>query len=232
MNSIVYDYVVYYGIGIITIIISLIAQGFISIEYSKYAKVRNKRGISGAEAAREILKANGLDNVYVVKIGGNLTDHYDPTRKVVRLSTKIYEDDSISSLAVAAHECGHAIQDKEGYLMMKIRSKLVPVVNFASQAGYISILVGLIFGYLDLIWIGIILEGLILLFELVTLPVEINASQRAMKKLKTMKLLDSDEIPKARKVLIAAAMTYVASVLTSALQILRLILMYGGRDRD
>lgn len=232
MQELMYDYAIYYGIAIITLIITLIAQGFINHEYGKYAKVRNKKHLTGEDTARMILDENGLENVPVVKIRGSLTDHYDPSKKVVRLSTSIFEDDSISSVAVAAHECGHAIQDKVGYVPMKIRSFLVPIVNVANHLGYIAIIIGLIFGSLDIVWLGILLEAAILLFELVTLPVEINASKRAMQKLKSMGILEKDEVPKARKVLIAAAMTYVAGVLTSALQILRLILIYGDRNRD
>jgi len=215
---------------ILGIVITLGAQAYVTSSYNKYKNIKTKKGISGFEVASKILKENGLDNVYVTEVRGVLSDHYDSSRKVVRLSTDIFNGTSISSVSVASHEVGHAIQDKENYSFMRIRYSLFPLVNFASYAGYIAILAGIIFGAMDLIWIGIAFEIIILLFQLVTLPVEFNASDRAKKELLKYNILDSSEIEASNKVLRAAAFTYVASVLTTLLQILRLILSFSRRD--
>ncbi len=224
------DYTIYYGLTFLALIITVGAQIFINAMYSKYKKVQNVKGKSGAEVAREILDKNGLQDIYVVETKGNLTDHYDPRRKVVRLSTDVYHKESISSVAVAAHECGHAIQDKDNYTFMRVRAALVPFVNFSSYAGYIAIVIGVIAGVTNLIWLGIMFEVVILLFQLVTLPVEIDASKRALKELESMGTLNSEELQNGKMVLISAAMTYVASVATALLELLRLILIYGKRD--
>lgn len=226
------DYVIYYGLTFLALIITVGAQIFINAMYGKYKKVPNMKGKSGAEVAREILDKNGLQDIYVVETKGNLTDHYDPRRKVVRLSSDVYHKEAISSVAVAAHECGHAIQDKDNYSFMRIRAALVPFVNFSSYAGYFAIVIGVVTNLIDLIWLGILFEVVILLFQLVTLPVEIDASKRAMKELETMAVLDKDELDKGRMVLIAAAMTYVASVASAVLELLRLILIYGKNDNN
>ena len=225
-----YYYITDYGILIVTVLITLIAQAFVSSSYSKYKKVKNKKGVTGAEVAREILAKNGLENIYVVEVAGNLTDHYDPSRKTVRLSKDIYNGTSVAAIAVASHECGHAIQDKENYTFLKIRAALVPLVNFSSVAGYIAILIGILFSSLQLFWVGILLEAVILVFQLVTLPVEFNASNRALKKIEEYDLVNLEELTGAKKMLRAAAFTYVASAATALLQILRLILI--ARDRD
>ncbi len=224
------DYTIYYGLTFIALIITVGAQIFINAMYSKYKKVQNAKGKSGAEVAREILDKNGLQDIYVVETKGNLTDHYDPRRKVVRLSTDVYHKESISSVAVAAHECGHAIQDKDNYTFMRIRAALVPFVNFSSYAGYVAIVIGVIAGLTNLIWLGIMFEVVILLFQLVTLPVEIDASKRALRELESMGTLNSEELQNGKMVLISAAMTYVAGVATALLELLRLILIYGKRD--
>ena len=210
--------------------ITLLAQIFISTSYSKYKKVQNSKGITGAEVAREILDKHGLSNVYVTATNGTLSDHYDPKRKVVRLSKDIYEGTTIAAVSVAAHEVGHAIQDKEEYAFMRFRSALVPVVNFSSTAGYFAILIGLFFGYTSFIWLGIALEIVILLFQLITLPVEFNASNRALEEIEKNNYLVRGEVKGSRKMLKAAAFTYVASVLTALIQILRLVLIARGRD--
>ena len=225
-----YYYITDYGILIVTVLITLIAQAFVSSSYSKYKKVKNKKGVTGAEVAREILAKNGLENIYVVEVAGNLTDHYDSSRKTVRLSKDIYNGTSVAAIAVASHECGHAIQDKENYTFLKIRAALVPLVNFSSVAGYIAILIGILFSSLQLFWVGILLEAVILVFQLVTLPVEFNASNRALKKIEEYDLVNLEELTGAKKMLRAAAFTYVASAATALLQILRLILI--ARDRD
>lgn len=215
---------------IIGLVITLCAQAYVTSSYNKYKNVKTKKELSGFEVASKILKENGLDNVYVTEVRGVLSDHYDSGRKVVRLSSDVFHGTSISSVSVAAHEVGHAIQDKENYSFMRFRHSLFPLVNFSSYAGYIAIFAGIIFGLVDLIWLGIAFELMILLFQLVTLPVEFNASDRAKKELLKYNILDSDEIELSNKVLGAAAFTYVASVLTTLLQILRLVLSFTRRD--
>ena len=224
-------YLISYGIFGISLLITLSASAFVKSSYSKYSKIKNTKNMSGAEAARKILDKNGLKDIYVVETKGNLTDHYDPSRKVIRLSTDVYNKESVGAVAVAAHECGHAIQDKDNYTFMRIRSSLVPITNISSKAGYIILLIGVIMQSLNLIYIGIGLEVVILLFQLVTLPVEIDASKRAMRELDEMNLLTSSELSQGKTMLTAAALTYVASVATAVLEILRLILIYG-RSRD
>ena len=215
---------------LISAAIVALAQGFVSITYRKYLKVDSKRKITGAEVARSILKKAGINDVYVVETEGFLTDHYDPTRKVVRLSKNNYEGQSISSISVAAHECGHAMQDKDNYVFMRIRHKLVPITNFASKIGYVVLLIGFMAGILNLVYLGIVLELIVLLFQIVTLPVEIDASKRALKKIKQDHYLDEEEYGQVRNVLIAAALTYVASVASNILEIFRLVLIAQNRD--
>lgn len=215
---------------IISLVITLGAQLFVSGAYSKYSKVKNKKRMSGSEAARYILDKNGLEDVKVRRVGGYLSDYYDPRNKTVNLSSANYENASVGALSVACHECGHAIQDKVGYTFMRIRAALVPFVNFSSYAGYFAILFGCLFDSMNLIWFGIFAEMVILLFQIVTLPVEIDASKRAIKELDKYELLDKGELSGGKTMLIAAALTYVASVATTVIQILRLILTFGGRD--
>lgn len=220
----------YYDILIVIgLIISLIAQGIVTSSYNKYKKILNSKDLTGFDVARKILDKNGLQNIMILETQGNLSDHYDPTRKVIKLSTDIYHGSSIASAAVASHECGHAIQDKIGYTPMRIRSKLVGTVNICTKLGYIAIIIGTIFSY-QLIEIGILLLASILLFQLITLPVEFNASNRALKELETLSLVDKEEKSQAKKMLTAAAFTYIASLITSFLQILRLVLMFSRRD--
>ena len=221
-----------YGLVIIAFLITLVADIYLRTRYSKYKKVKVKSGMTGAEVAREILKSNGLDNVYVVETKGYLTDHYDPKAKVVRLSTDIYNGDSIASVSVAAHECGHAVQDKDGYFFLRFRSFLVPIVNFSSKFGYLAILIGLIFGALDLAWVGIFLLVAIVLFQLITLPVELNASKRGKMFLTKLNVVEAGERSMASSMLMAAAMTYVASLISTLLELLRLVLIVMGNDRD
>lgn len=223
-------YFVVYGLTFISLIITLLAQFFVSSSYSKYKKVKNERNLTGREAARYLLDKHDLNDIKVVETSGYLTDHYDPSKRVIRLSSDVYRGTSIASVSVACHECGHAIQDKENYLFLRIRSKLVPLVNFSSYAGYVAIALGCLFGSLNLIWVGIIAELVILLFQLITLPVEIDASKRAMKELDYSHFFNSKELKQGKTMLIAAALTYVASVVTALIQILRLILMFGRRE--
>ena len=210
--------------------ITIFAQVRITSAYNKYKKVQNKRKISGFEVAKEILDKNGLSNVYVTEAKGELTDCYVSDRKVIRLSTDIFHGTTIASASVAAHEVGHAIQDKENYSYMRLRHSLFPIVNFCSYAGYIAILIGVFFNSGKLMWLGIGLELVILFFQLITLPVEFDASRRAEEQLLKNNLLDKSEGDSSKKVLGAAAFTYVASVLTTLFQIFRLILSASRRD--
>lgn len=216
---------------ILILLIPAIAQTSISINYSNYKKQANSKGISGQEVARRILDENGLSNIYVVEVRGNLTDHYDSARKVVRLSSEVFHGETVAAAAIAAHECGHAIQDKENYFMLRLRSLIYPIVNIGTSLSYIIILLGIVFQALDLVYVGIALTGLGLIFQLVTLPVEFDASKRALKILEEDNIVEDSEHIGCKKVLTSAAMTYVAGVLSSALQILRLILIFSN-DRD
>ena len=224
------ELILYYGLPIIGFIIVLIAQANITSSYKKYAKVLTKKNITGAEVARTILSANGLDNIYVVSVKGELTDHYDPSRKVVRLSESIYEGTSIASFGVAAHECGHAIQDKVGYSFMRIRAFLVPIVNLVSYLGYFGLIVSIFAGITGYIKISILILLATILFQLVTLPVEFDASKRAKEELIKLGLVNEAEVNQVGKVLNAAALTYVASLLSNLLQLLRLVILLGNRD--
>lgn len=225
-----YGYDSTYILVVIGFIITLLAQLFVSSSYKKYKKINTKSGLQGFEVARRILDKNGLNHVDIVETKGELSDHYDPTRKVVRLSTEIYHGATIASSSVAAHECGHAVQDKEGYFFLRLRASLVPIVNISSKVGYFAIVIGLIFGALQLAWIGIFLELAILVFQLITLPVEFDASNRAAIFLKEEALIEESEQQGSKKMLNAAAMTYVASVVSTFLELLRLVLIVSSRD--
>lgn len=214
----------------ISFIIVTIAQINISRAYKKYSNIENKSGLTGVEVARKILDKNGLNDIYVVEVGGKLTDHYDPSRKVVRLSGDVFHENTIAAAAVAAHECGHAIQDKENNTFMRIRGALVPVVNLSTKIGYFVLLIGILAQMMDLIWMGIALEVVILIFQLITLPVEFDASKKALKEIETMGLFKSSEMDGAKNMLTAAALTYVASFISSLLEILRLVLVFTSND--
>ena len=221
-----------YILVIIAFFITMFAQIWVNSSYNKYKHRDSNRGIKGYEVARKILDANGLNDIKVQEVAGSLTDHYDPTKRCVNLSTDIYKDSSVASIAVAAHECGHAIQDKVGYTFLRIRHKLVPTVNFCSKMGYFVIVIGLIFGSFNLAMIGLILLGAILLFQLVTLPVEFNASKRAMEQLRALQLANDIDQNGVRSMLTAAAMTYVASLASTLLQLFRMLLIITSRNRD
>ena len=211
------------------------AQMSVSSAFSRYSRVRNMRGMTGAQAARRILDDNGLQNVRVEHIGGKLTDHYDPGAQVVRLSDSVYAGDSIASLGVAAHECGHAAQHATGYAPLKFRGALVPAANFGSTLAWPLILIGLFLRSdtaVIFINMGILLFSAAVLFQLVTLPVEFNASSRAVKVLETTGMLYPEEIRQTKAVLGAAALTYVASAASAILQLLRLLLITGRRRND
>ena len=206
------------------------AQAYISLNYRKYKQVSVKSGKSGFDVAREILDRNGLSNVMILETQGELTDHYDPSKKCVKLSHDIYNGKTIAAVSVASHECGHAIQDKNGYTFLRFRNSIVPIVNLSSKFGYIAIMVGFALSMIKLIWVGIAFELVILLFQLVTLPVEFNASSRALKLIKEYGIVSEDEHNGAKKMLTSAALTYVAGVLSTLMEILRLVLMFTGRD--
>lgn len=224
------NFFIMYGLTIIALILTVGAQFYIMHSYKKYKEVKSAKGMTGFDVARHILDKHGLEKIYIVETEGELSDHYDPTSKVVRLSSDIYHGDSIASISVAAHECGHAIQDKEDYQFMRIRHALVPFANVSSYGGYIAILLGVLFSMTSLIWMGILAEVIILLFQLITLPVEIDASSRALKELEAEKILKSDELGDSKTMLTAAALTYVASVASSVLELIRLILIFGRND--
>ena len=215
---------------LLIIFIPLIAQVSIKGSYSKYSKIDNDKNLTGKEVARMILDKNGLNNVEIFETNGELTDYYDPRKKRVVLSSSIYKGTSISSASVAAHEVGHAIQDKEGYFFLRFRSFLVPIVNFISHISSLFIIIGFAAEALNLIDIGIILLLVGLFFQLITLPVEFNASSRAKEQLKDIGLYSKKNINGTNSVLNAAAFTYVAGFLAEALQILRLILISRNRD--
>lgn len=201
----------------------LLAQLYISSSYNKYVRKKHSSGLTGYDVARAILDKNGLNDMVIIETQGRLTDHYDPTRKVVRLSSDIYHKDSIASVAVAAHECGHAIQDKEGYLFLRIRTLIFPIVSILSRISYLVIFLGFLFEIMNLVWFGIIAVGAGVLFQIITLPVEINASKRALNELNNMSLVNSEDYDGAKTMLTAAALTYVAGALAEILQLLRLI---------
>lgn len=222
-----------YILVLIAAIFSIWASARVNSTYNKYAKVRSMQGITGAEAAQRILYYAGLNHVRVERVSGNLTDHYDPKSKVLRLSDSTYGSASVAAIGVAAHECGHAIQDAEGYSPLKLRSTLVPAANLGSKLGIPIILIGVLFGSnYTLIQVGIWAFSLAVLFQLVTLPVEFNASNRAVRILDSRGILGQDELGMCRKVLSAAAMTYVAAAAASIMQLLRLVLLFGGRRRN
>ncbi|MDO5402183.1 MAG: zinc metallopeptidase [Eubacteriales bacterium] len=222
-----------YILIIIAAVISLLAQLKVKSTFSKYSAQRSRSGMTGAQAAERLLNSQGIYDVTIQRVSGKLTDHYDPGNKTLNLSEGVYNNASVAAVGVAAHECGHAIQHAKGYLPLAIRSALVPIANFGSRVSWIFIILGIIFSFNQtMIYIGIFMFAAAVLFQLVTLPVEFNASSRALQLLKEQGILSTDEAGNTRKVLSAAAMTYVAAAATAVLQLLRLILLYGGRDRD
>ena len=228
-----YFYDATYILVIIGAIISLIASMNVKSTFNRYDKYNSRSGLTGAMAAQEILRAAGITNVRIERVSGNLTDHYDPSKKVLRLSDSVYGNSSVAAVSVAAHEVGHCIQHSKNYAPLTIRSKLVPIANFGSQASWLFIIAGLIFGSASwLVDFGIILFSLAVLFQIVTLPVEFNASRRALATLSDNGILYTEEVGMGRKVLRAAALTYVASAATAILQLLRLVLLFGNRNRD
>ena len=224
-----------YFLVLIGAIICLIASAGVKSTYSKYSRYRSMSNMTGAQAAERILNSAGIYDVSIRHVSGNLTDHYDPRNKTLNLSDSVYGSTSVAAVGVAAHECGHAIQHQKNYAPLTIRGALVPVANFGSTISWPLILIGLFFtsntGTL-LINLGILCFSFAVIFQLMTLPVEVNASRRALKILGNTGILNSEELPMTRKVLKAAALTYVASAAAAILQLLRLVILFGGRNRD
>jgi len=216
---------------IVIIVLPIIAQINVTTTFNKYAKVHNARGLTADQVARRILDSNGLYNVGIERVGGKLSDHYDPTANVVRLSESTFGQTSVAAIGVAAHECGHACQHAENYAPIVIRSKLVPVTNICSRLWYFVFLIGVFVFQIfpTLVYIGIAMFGAVVLFQLVTLPTELDASHRALKTLENDGILELSEVPQAKKVLTAAAMTYVTSLVASILQLLRLLGAFNRR---
>ena len=224
-----------YVMVLIGVVICMLASANVNRTFQKYSRIRSHSGMTGREAAERLLHANGIYDVTVQRVAGNLTDHYDPRNKTLNLSDSTYASTSVAAIGVAAHECGHAVQHANGYAPLKIRGSLVPVANFGSTLAWPLILIGfLIQGNASvlLINLGILLFSAAVLFQIVTLPVEFNASSRALKSLETNGILYTEEVADTRKVLRAAALTYVASAASAILQLLRLILISGGRRRN
>lgn len=214
------------------ILLGLWAQARVQSTYARYSQVRAIRGITADQVARRILDANGLRDVSIQRIAGSLTDHYDPRERVVRLSETVYGSPSIAAIGVAAHEVGHAVQHATGYAPLKLRTAIVSVTNIGSTLSMPLILIGILLNSSRLALVGVALFGLVAVFQLVTLPVEFNASARAIETIESQGLLEEDETGGAKKVLRAAAMTYVAALLMSALQLLRFVLIFLGRSNN
>lgn len=218
---------------LIAFLIVLIAQQTLNFTYSKYKKIEVDSNMTGYEVAKKILSENDLDNINVGRVSGNLSDHYNNSKKTVNLSEDIYNGRTVASCAVAAHECGHALQYKEGYTPIKIRNMLVPIVNLGNSLGYIVIAISLAASITKLFILGIVLISFALIFQLITLPVEFDASRRANKLLLEMGLITEDEQEGTKKMLKAAAFTYVAGLISSIMQILRLVYIFSSsKDRD
>ncbi len=211
------------------VIISLFASLNVNATFKKYSSVMSRRGYRGADLARYILDANGLQHVRVESVAGNLTDHYDPTAECVRLSNSTYNSTSIAALGVVAHECGHAVQHAENYAPIQVRNAILPVANIGSNVSWVLLILGIALSFGELCMIGVLLFTAVVAFQLITLPVEFNASARAMKTLENYNILDDDELKISGKVLTAAAMTYVAALLVSLANLFRMIAMSNRR---
>lgn len=229
----------YYGIDMTYIVLvlpcvlfALWAQSRVNSTFSRYSKVHNLRGLTGAQAAEAVLRANGVTNVGIEYVSGKLTDHYDPRTNVIRLSSSVYSSTSVASVGVAAHEAGHAVQYAVGYSPIKLRAAIIPLTQAGATAAFPLILLGLVLNFGALIYVGIAAFALSTVFQLVTLPVELDASRRALQTIQQNGLLTADEYPMAKKTLNAAALTYVAALAVSLAQLLRLLVIFGGRNRN
>ena len=220
---------------IIGAVLSMATSAKVNSTFNKYSKVRSMTGMTGEDAAKRLLNSQGIYDVTVRPVKGQLTDHYDPRTKTVNLSESVFHSTSVAAIGVAAHECGHAMQDNVGYVPLKLRGAIVPVANIGSQAAFPLIIIGVLIGGMGspLVNIGLILFSLAVIFQLITLPVELNASRRAITLLDQVGILGGQEVNQTRKVLGAAALTYVAALAASVLQLLRLVILFGGRrDND
>ena len=221
-----------YILVLIGAVLSLWASATVKSTYNKYSRVYSYSGLTGAQAAAQILRQAGIYDVRIEHVSGNLTDHYDPKARVLRLSDSVYGSNSVAAIGVAAHECGHAIQDQEDYVPLRFRSAFVPVANLGTQVAFPILLIGVFLGSSHfLIQVGLLCFFFGVLFQLITLPVEFNASGRAVRILRETGMMSDDELSKTKKVLSAAAMTYVAAAAASILSMLRLIILFGGNRR-
>ena len=228
-----YGFDMYYLVLVIPcVILAFWAQAKVKSTFNRYEQVLNVRGISGAQAAEAVLRQNSVTGVRIEWVAGKLNDHFDPRTNTIRLSSAVYSSTSVASVGVAAHEAGHAVQYAVGYFPIRLRAAIIPVTQFGSAAAFPLIILGLFMNSGIMIDIGILAFGLSTVFQLVTLPVEINASRRALAAIEEGGLLMPDEYPMAKKTLTAAAMTYVAALAVSLAQLLRLVLLFGGRGRD
>lgn len=214
------------------LLIALFAQAKVNSSFNRYSKIRNSRGITGAQAAEAVLRRNGVTGVRIERVSGKLTDHYDPKANVIRLSSSVYDSPTISAVGVAAHEAGHAVQYAVGYGPIQLRAAMIPITNFGSRFGIVLLLIGIMLNAVALYQVGILLFSLTVAFQLVTLPVEFNASHRAMEAIGGSGLLNAEEAAGARKVLSAAALTYVAALLQGIMQLLYYISRFNGGRRD
>ena len=214
---------------IIIIVLPLVANLYIKSAYSKYKQKSNLKEMTGFDVARKILDSNGLNEVLILETDGELSDHYNPRRKVIKLSRDIYNGETIAAMSVAAHECGHALQDKDNYWFLKLRTLLVPIVNICSNIGYIFVVIGFVLEYFDLFFLGIGLSMFGVLFNLVTLVVEFDASNRAGKEMERLNITTEDTVKGSKSMLKAAAFTYVAALLTNILQLLRFVMIMNSR---
>lgn len=226
-----FDY--YYLILVVpALLLAIWAQVQVKTTYRKYSRVPNSRGMTGAYAAQAVLNFYGITDVRIERVSGNLTDHYDPRSKVIRLSDGVYNNSTVAAIGIACHEAGHAAQHAENYAPIKIRNAIIPVCNIGSTIGIPLALIGWIFSFSILIYVGLGLYAAVFIFQVATLPVEFNASRRAIKVIDETQLLRDDEIGGAKKVLAAAAMTYVASMMVSLANLLRLLLRFSNNRRD
>ena len=224
MRSYAYNWSdIFYFLTIVLFVVSLIASGVVKSRYKQYAKEKTANGMTGAMAADRILRANGITDVTIVQTGGTLSDNYNPTNKTLNLSPAVYGGADVAAVAVAAHECGHAMQHATAYPLLMLRKALVPICNIGSMGSYVAILLGFLFRMTGLITLGAVLFSGIVLFNLVTLPVEVDASRRALREVERLGLLRDEELAGGRKVLTAAGMTYFISLVTSIVQLLRLL---------
>ena len=224
-----YDYT-YWMMLLPVLLITIYAQAKVSSNFKRYSQVTNRRYLTGAQAAEAVLRRHGIYDVRIERVSGNLTDHYDPRSNVIRLSQSVYDSPTIAAVGVAAHEAGHAVQYAVGYGPIRLRSALIPVTQIGSQFGVVLLFLGILLSFEPLFLAGIVLFGATTVFQLVTLPVEYNASHRAIETIESAHLLDDEELVGAKKVLSAAALTYVAALLTSVVQLLRFILLFAGRS--